>query len=218
MPRNSPLGVFINCPFDSRYKKFFDAIVFTVIRCGFDARCAIEIDDGGGTRIDKIMNLIEACPFGIHDICRTEPDLTSKLPRFNMPLELGIFLGARRYGGKDQQRKQCLILDKERFRYQKFISDISGQDIHAHDLSAEKAIYKVRDFLRTNGSHISGGRKIYEEYLRFEKDKRTLCRTLELDPTELTFKDLTHVIAKWIVRRSADAATISSIPPRSARG
>jgi hypothetical protein len=96
MPTKSPLAVFINCPFDSRYQKFFDAIVFTVIRCGFDARCAREIDDGSGTRIDKIMNLIEACPYGIHDISRTELDTASNLPRFNMPLELGIFLGARR--------------------------------------------------------------------------------------------------------------------------
>ncbi|MGT2437042.1 hypothetical protein ACU4GH_15560 [Bradyrhizobium betae] len=165
MARKSPLGVFINCPFDGRYQKFLDAIVFAVFRCGFDARCALEIDDGGGTRIDKIMSLIEACPFGIHDICRTDLDSVSKLPRFNMPLELGIFLGARRYGNAHQRRKQCLILDKNKFRYQKFTSDISGQDIHSHNNRVESLIYEVRDFLRNNGSHISGGNKIYKEYL-----------------------------------------------------
>jgi len=200
MPTKSPLAVFINCPFDSRYQKFFDAIVFTVIRCGFDARCAREIDDGGGTRIDKIMNLIEACPYGIHDISRTELDTASNLPRFNMPLELGIFLGARRYGTGTQKLKQCLILDKAKFRYQKFISDISGQDIHAHGNRIESLIHEVRDFLRTSGSHISGGKKIYDEYLRFEKSKPAICGSLELSPEQLTYKDLTHVIAQWLAR------------------
>ena len=200
MPPNSPLGFFINCPFDNRYQKYFDAIVFSVIRCGFEARCAREIDDGGGTRIDKIMDLIEACPYGIHDICRTELDAASKLPRFNMPLELGIFLGARRYGNRTQNQKQCLILEREKFRYQKFIADISGQDIHAHGLNVEKLVSEVRDFLRTTGPHLPGGAKIYKEYLRFERDKLALCKTLALDPKKLTFKDLTHVIVKWIVR------------------
>jgi hypothetical protein len=200
MPFKSPLGVFINCPFDSEYQKFFDAIVFAVIRCGFDARSAREIDDGGGTRIDKIMNLIEACPYGIHDISRTEPDPASRLPRFNMPLELGIFLGARRYGTGAQKRKQCLILDKTKFRYQQFISDISGQDIHAHSNRIGPLIHEVRDFLRTSGSHISGGQVVHNEYLRFERDKPKICRSLELSPAQLTFKDLTHVIAQWLAR------------------
>jgi hypothetical protein len=200
MARSSPLGVFINCPFDKKYEKFFDATVFTVIRCGFEARCALEIDDGGGTRIDKIMNLIEVCRYSIHDLCRTEPDPTTRLPRFNMPLELGIFLGARRYGSGQQKQKRCLILDTEEFRYQKFISDIAGQDIHDHGNDLEQLVYKVRDFLRSNGSHISGGSQIYGEYRQFESDKGPLCRSLELDPKKLTYKDLTNVTAEWILR------------------
>ena len=59
------------------------------------------MDDGGQTRIDKLYGLIEACRYGIHDLSRTELDATPRLPRFNMPLELGIFLGAKRYGGVD---------------------------------------------------------------------------------------------------------------------
>jgi hypothetical protein len=92
------IPVFINCPFDGDYLPFFHATIFTVYRCGFTPRCALEVIDGGGTRIAKIEKLIEECPFGIHDISRTELDATNRLPRFNMPLELGLFLGARRYG------------------------------------------------------------------------------------------------------------------------
>lgn len=43
-----------------------------------------------------------------------------------MPLELGTFLGAKHFGSEIQKKKTCLILDKEKFRYQKFISDIAG--------------------------------------------------------------------------------------------
>ncbi len=49
------------------------------------------------------------------------------LPRFNMPLELGIFLGAKRFGSQKQKQKNGLILDREKYRYQSFCSDIAGQ-------------------------------------------------------------------------------------------
>lgn len=60
----------------------------------------MELDDGGQTRIDKLYGLIGECRYGIHDLSRTELDDVNQLPRFNMPLELGLFLGAKRYGGQ----------------------------------------------------------------------------------------------------------------------
>lgn len=90
--------VFINCPFDVEYAPSFHALIFTIFACGFRPRSARELDDGGQTRIDKLYDLIECCRYGIHDLSRTELDDANALPRFNMPLELGIFLGAKRYG------------------------------------------------------------------------------------------------------------------------
>src|SRR4051794_33073795 len=110
--------VFINCPFDAQYKKLFEAITFAVFDCGFLPRCARELDDGSQVRIEKILDLIASCKFGIHDISRTESDPRSQLPRFNMPLELGIFLGAKRYGEGQQREKVGLILDRQPYRYQ----------------------------------------------------------------------------------------------------
>src|SRR5205085_10402919 len=122
-------SVFINCPFDGEYKALFDAIVFAVNDCGFVPRCALEEDDGSQVRVQKIYEIIAACRLGIHDLSRTEVDETTRLPRFNMPLELGAFLGAKHFGNNRQKRKACLILDSEKYRYQKFISHIAGQDI-----------------------------------------------------------------------------------------
>jgi len=55
--------------------------------CGCVARCALEAYDSGDVRIEKILDIIDQCKLGIHDISRTELNEHS-LPRFNMPLEL----------------------------------------------------------------------------------------------------------------------------------
>lgn len=146
-PEDYAQNVFINCPFDDHFGPLFDAITFAVVSCGFVARCALEIDDGSQVRIEKIYKIIGDCRYGIHDLSRTELDAEHLLPRFNMPLELGIFLGAKRYGSERQRTKSALILDTDRFRFQKFISDIAGQDIKGHSGQIEHAVKHVRDWL-----------------------------------------------------------------------
>jgi hypothetical protein len=99
MPASPSASVFINCPFDSQYQPLFEAIVFCVSACGFVPRCTLELTDAGEVRIENIYRLIDQCHHGIHDISHTEVQSQPyQLPRFNMPLELGIFLGAKRFG------------------------------------------------------------------------------------------------------------------------
>ena len=109
---------------------------------GLFARCALEASDSGEARIDKILAIIAKCKFGIHDISRTELSKNTKLPRFNMPLELGLFLGAKTFGPREARAKVCLILDRQKYRYQKFCSDIAGQDIEAHDGKPQIAMFQ----------------------------------------------------------------------------
>src|SRR3954453_16452915 len=136
-------SVFVNCPFDNEYRHLFEAIVFAVHDCGYAARCALEVDDGSEVRIEKVARIIGDCRFGLHDISRTQPDLATGLPRFNMPFELGVFLGAKRSGRAEQKQTSCLILDIEPYRFQKFLSDIAGQDIAAHGGNVDIAISRV---------------------------------------------------------------------------
>lgn len=192
--------VFINCPFDPQYKDLFEAIVFAVSVCRFRPRCALEVDDGSQIRIEKIFNIISDCKFGIHDICKTELDDTTQLPRFNMPLELGMFLGAKRFGQNEQKEKICLILDKEQYRYQKFISDIAGQDIRAHDDDPKTIISVIRNWLRNASPSISlpGGEAICARYELFRKEFPSLCQALQLSTDELTFIDFTWIVTEWL--------------------
>lgn len=192
--------VFINCPFDGAYLPFFHAIVFAVYRCGFTPRCALEVIDGGGTRIAKIETLIEECPLGIHDISRTELDGVNKLPRFNMPLELGLFLGAKRYGDTVQKRKKCLVLDCERYRYQKFISDIAGQDIDSHEGKVEILIDKVRSFLNSavRSRPLLSGAAIRDDYQRFNGALPEICSRLRIDADSLDYRDFAWIAADYV--------------------
>ncbi len=194
--------VFINCPFDLHYRDLFEAIVFAVSDCGFRARCALESDDGSQIRIEKIFNVISDCRFGIHDISKTELDEANRLPRFNMPLELGLFLGAKRYGQGEQREKICLILDRENYRYQKFISDISGQDIRSHGDQPRAAIVMVRNWLRNAqpSTNMPGGALIGNRYDVFRDELPSLCSTLRLSVDELTFTDYTWVVSVWLER------------------
>ena len=68
--------------------------MFVIFDCGFEARCALEDDDASRVRVDKIYDLISESKYGIHDISRVTLDHVHRLPRFNMPLELGLWLGA----------------------------------------------------------------------------------------------------------------------------
>lgn len=194
-------SVFVNCPFDAEYKPLFQAIVFAVHDCGYIARSALEVDDSSEVRIEKIARIVAACKFGIHDISRTELDPGTSLPRFNMPMELGLFLGAKRFGRVEQKTKICLILDKEQYRYQKFLSDIAGQDIAAHGGDIGAAIKAVRNCLSgatSKSIKIPGGAVIAKRYLTFRAALPLACRTLGLNEDDLTFPDYVVQVEEWL--------------------
>ena len=199
-PPASSKSVFINCPFDEGYKSIFNALVFVVHDLGFTARCAREADDSGEVRIAKIERIIDQCKYGIHDISEVNLDPINNLPRFNMPLELGMFMGCKRFGGLPQSKKISLILDVEQYRYQKFISDIAGQDIRAHGGDADQAIRVVRNWLATGSKRqgIPGGEAVVDHYHRFVADLPRLCQEAELNADKLTFSDLSDLITVWL--------------------
>lgn len=193
-------NVFINCPFDNDYLELRNALVFAVFDCGFVPRCALEEDNSGNVRFDKIQKLISESKFGIHDISRTEVDRATGLPRFNMPLELGVFIGARRFGQENQKVKNCLIVDKELYRYQTFISDIAGHDIRCHNNKSKDLISCVRNWLNDASRRrtIPGGKEILRRFRAFESDLPKMCAEIPLGIDELTFNDYSQLISEWL--------------------
>lgn len=193
--------MFVNCPFDAEYRRLFEALVFAIHDCGFEARCSLEAEDGGEVRIGKIKRLIRECAFGIHDISRVQLDPVNQLPRFNMPLEPRLFLGAQEYGSGPQKRKCSLILDTEPYRYQKFCSDIAGQDIRAHGNRPARAIAAVRAMLSTalqGRARLPGESRILGRYAQFRADLPGICRRVHLRPAELQFVEFRFLLRDWL--------------------
>ena len=193
--------VFINCPFDVEYAKLFQAIVFTIQDCGFIARCSKEIDNATETRLESIINLINQCKYGVHDLSRVELDEANRLPRFNMPFELGIFYGAKKFGtDKKNKSRSCIIFEKEQYSYQKFISDISGIDIKNHDNLPKNIIFAIRNWLSTSSNRITipYAPLIFSRYEKFYNYFINLCDSQNIDCNSLPFIDLTRNVSDWL--------------------
>jgi hypothetical protein len=178
----------------------FRAIVFTVFACEFRPRSARELDDGGQTRIEKLYSIIGDCRYGVHDISRTELDPVNHLPRFNMPLELGMFMGARKFGTKEQRLKRVLVLDIEPYRYQRFVSDLAGIDIHAHEGSALNVVRALRDWL-TNVSRrkLPATNKVVALYERFAAELPNIALDKGFDVDALPYVDFEFLVVEWLL-------------------
>lgn len=199
-------NVFINCPFDPAYLPLFESLVFTVYACGFLPRCAREESDSGEARVEKIARLIASSRYGIHDISRVQLDDTSALPRFNMPFELGLDLGCKRFGADRHRSKRLLVLDALPYRYQICLSDIAGQDILAHANNPEALLTHVREWLRiaSRRTTVPGNGWIRRQYLAFAEALPRMCDESHLDRGALGYLDYVNLVEVWLRQASRD--------------
>ncbi|WP_345858321.1 hypothetical protein [Shewanella algae] len=162
-------NVFVNCPFDDDYRQLLLSVIFAVKTLGFNPRLSLERNDSGETRIDKILNLIRESKFGIHDLSRIISSGSEEHYRMNMPFELGIDYGCQKLNGDVWSRKKILILEKERYRYQKALSDLSGSDIKNHDDDPMKVIKVVRNwFVPSEIVRAPSGNVIWNDFNDFQ--------------------------------------------------
>ena len=198
-------SVFINCPFDPEYAPLFRVMVFTVEWCRFRARCGLDIEDSGETRAEKLYRMIRESRLGIHDISRTEVTAEG-LPRFNMPYEFGLFVGFKVSGVRQQARKVTLVLDRERHRYQKFLSDIAGQDIRTHGGKPGALIREVRNWLQAQTERqLPGAKFVAELYAKFTASAPKLLRTARMNVADLdNYHDFHRLACDWIDTAQSD--------------
>jgi len=203
-PRKPKPGqsIFINCPFDGKYRPIFRAMVFTTIVCGYHPRCALDSTDGAEVRVTKIAKMIEECDWAIHDLSRIEVR-RGELPRFNMPMELGLHLGARLFGSGRQTRKRALILEAKGHRYDQVLSDISGQDIETHAKKVDQAIACVRNWLSdhrpASAPPLPGAKALFKDYQRFQREVVVILKRHRLDPlSKLSHSDYLFAVRDWI--------------------
>jgi hypothetical protein len=126
-------NVFINCPLDTEYQPLIRPLLFTILRLGFFPR------------LHKIFGLIGNSRFGIHDLSRCVATKKGEIYRLNMPFELGLDFSAKHLARKNHNKK-ILVLEEQRHRYAKALSDIAGSDIKEHSNNPKQMVQQVRDW------------------------------------------------------------------------
>lgn len=167
---NFERSVFVNCPFDEDYEPILQAILFCILYFGFTPRIATERADSSETRLSKILKLIEASKYSIHDLSRCQSIEAGELYRMNMPFELGLDHGCLSFGPKRFSGKRILILEEQKYRYQASLSDLAGCDIEAHSANFELAVRKVRNWLcEIPGTEKVGASEVLTRYVAFQE-------------------------------------------------
>lgn len=144
-------SVFINCPYDDDYEPLFDALLLTVVTCGFVPRSAVESGSVSVSRLDRIFDAIHSSAFSIHDLSRCRGEGEAMLARFNMPLELGIAMSRRR----NANRHDWFVLVPSDAPYARFVSDLTGFDLEQYDGKEEAIVRRVMAWLMTRPEALS---------------------------------------------------------------
>lgn len=90
------------------------------------------------------------------------------------------------------------MLEKERYSYQKYVSDISGQDIVAHEGKEHLLIKKVRNWLSNNTKrNLIGGKAVYSEYQEFLGWLPDRCKELRLEVNDLIYSEYFNLVYEF---------------------
>lgn len=173
MPKHSDYerNVFINCPFDQEYITLRKVLVFTITYFDYIPRISLESSDSGSSRLEKIIGLIQESKYSIHDLSRIQSQSKKEYYRLNMPFELGIDYGLRRFDDNFNDKKSLIISSKP-YKYMKAISDINGVDIKNHKNDTIALIKCLREWFSETVKlkNLKSSLKIYHDFIDFNSD------------------------------------------------
>ncbi len=166
--KNYHKNIFVNCPFDDKYFDLLQTLIFTICYYGFTPRISLESSDSGQPRLDKIVQLIMESRYSIHDLSRLQSKNIDEFYRLNMPFELGIDFGLRKFN-KDFADKRSLILESKKYDYMKAISDINGFDIKNHNDTPLELIKCIRSWFSATLKlpNLIGSEKVASDFFDF---------------------------------------------------
>jgi hypothetical protein len=133
-PLPDPNGVFLNVPYDEEFSSLYVAYIVGLCQLGMVPHLATEIP-GGGRRLNRIVQLIQSCRYSIHDLSRVELSVApTAVPRFNMPLELGMTIT---WEILNPDQHTWFVCESEPYRLQRSVSDLNGTDPYIHNGTPE---------------------------------------------------------------------------------
>ncbi len=146
--KKSVRTAFLNVPYDKEFEGLFLAYVVGLIQLGLQPRLTFAVPNQG--RLEAIVDLIDASDLSIHDLSRTET--TNGVPRFNMPLELGLALHQRHV---TKGRHRVFIFESKPYRTQQSTSDVNGIDPFIHHGKPKEVMTQLRNIFRKPGDTIT---------------------------------------------------------------
>jgi hypothetical protein len=165
-------NVFINCPFDGKYRSLLQPILFTILYLGFTPQIASQTADSGEQRINKILSLILKSRYSLHDLSRIRSRRRGEFFRLNIPFELGIDYGCRCTGAGYLRKKRFLVLGAKPDDHKRALSDLGGIDAKSHANDPEKAVFALRNWF-IDTVHLKkapSGSTVWEKFVDFDWD------------------------------------------------
>jgi hypothetical protein len=204
LPESSDNKVFLNIPYDEKFRRLFLAYITGLIHLGLDPHTTIEIP-GGQNRFDKIFDLIRSCRYSIHDLSRVELDRNPPFttPRFNMPFELGLAVGSAKLADSPHM---WFVFETRNRRVSKSLSDLSGTDVNIHHGTVEGVMRELCNaFVRQSPSERASVANMLKTYravsrLAEEIQRKTRARSL--------FEASVFKLIYSVARRAADPVNV----------
>ena len=137
-------SVFLNIPYDREFEDLYLAYIVGLTQLGLHVNATVAVPNQG--RLETIIGLIEESNSSIHDLSRIE--LSKGIPRFNMPVELGLALH-RSHVTKGRHR--VYVFESKTYRAQRSTSDINGIDPKIHHGTAKGVMAGLRNIFRQPG-------------------------------------------------------------------
>lgn len=139
-PLVKPNAVFVNIPYDERFRRLYLAYIVGLTHLGLEPRATLGIS-GTERRLDRILALIQSCRYSIHDLSRVQLDRTPPCtPRFNMPFELGLTVT---WAKLNPAQHSWFVFEARPRRVQKSLSDLDGSDPNIHDGTVEGVMREI---------------------------------------------------------------------------
>jgi hypothetical protein len=137
-------SVFLNIPYDYEFEDLYLAYIVGLTQLGLRVNVTLAVPNQG--RLETIIALIKESRFSIHDLSRIE--LSKGIPRFNMPVELGLALYRAHV---TRGRHRVYVFESKPYRAQRSTSDINGIDPKIHHGTAKGIMAGLRNIFRQPG-------------------------------------------------------------------
>ncbi len=124
-------SVFVNLPFDEKHEYLYLSLILSLVAFDFRPRSVLQIP-ANKDRLTRLVTLIRRCQYSLHDLSSVQLSGGRglfRVPRFNMPFELGLAVAVAAIERKHDFR----LMEEKQYRLLQSLSDCNGYDPVIHN-------------------------------------------------------------------------------------